>query len=339
MSDLIRIKFAVAGGRGIGFGHVMRCASIAAAAAERGHAVSFALRGDATAALALGEEVPDVVLRPWAGTQQLVEDCDWLVIDDPGEIRAELVTARAAGVRTCVLGRVDQLDLADATVLPIAHGPKLSHPRLLQGGEWCLISPAIGTYRARPYPEARLIGLITLGAADPLGLTVPVARAVREAVLGSREMPWLKLHVIVGPAFADGESVARELEAVGCRLRRGPSRAELAALMGRAVFAATAFGTSVYDLAAVGVPMVYWTHRSTDLEAAHRLEAAGIGALAGDGSDFTPAACRELLGRTLLDPMWRVRASVRGRAVVANADGAARIVTLMERGMPLEASA
>ena len=339
MSDLIRIKFAVAGGRGIGFGHVMRCASIASAAAERGHAVSFALRGDATAALALGEEVPDVVLRPWAGTQQLVEDCDWLVIDDPGEIRAELVTARAAGVRTCVLGRVDQLDLADATVLPIPHGPKLSHPRLLQGGEWCLISPAIGTYRARPYPEARLIGLITLGAADPLGLTVPVARAVREAVLGSREMPWLKLHVIVGPAFADGESVARELEAVGCRLRRGPSRAELAALMGRAVFAATAFGTSVYDLAAVGVPMVYWTHRPTDLEAAHRLEAAGIGALAGDGSDFAPAACRELLGRTLLDPMWRVRASVRGRAVVANADGAARIVTLMERGMPLEASA
>jgi spore coat polysaccharide biosynthesis predicted glycosyltransferase SpsG len=197
----------------------------------------------------------------------------------------------------------------------------------------------MGTYVSRPYPGTRRIGLITLGAADPLALTVPIAQVVREAIVGSSESAWLDLHVIVGPAFADDEGVARELEAIGCRVRRGPGRAELASLIGRSLFALSAFGTTVYDLAAVGVPMLFWTHRPSDLEPARRLESAGIGALGGDASEFTSAGCHEQLDRTVLDPVWRVHASVRGRAVVANADGAARIVTLMERGMPLEASA
>jgi spore coat polysaccharide biosynthesis predicted glycosyltransferase SpsG len=334
----MRIKFAIAGGRGVGFGHVMRCASIATEAAARGHSVSFALRGDATAALALGEEVADVVVLPWAGTDQL-RDCDWLVIDAPGPIRAELEAAAAAGVRTCVLGRLDQLEHADATVLPFAHGPGISHPRLVQGPEWCFVAAAMSTYADRPYPDTRHIALITLGAADPLGLTVPIARVVRDGLLASADSGWLELHAVVGPAFADDEVVARELEALGCRLRRGPGRAELASLMGRATFALAGFGSSLYDLAAVGVPTVYWTHQAEDLEAARRLEAAGLGALGGDGLQFSVAECRDLLGRTVLDPMWRVHASVRGRAVVARADGAARLVTLMERGLPLEATA
>ena len=337
--DPMRIKFAVAGGCGIGFGHVMRCASIATEAAARGHSVSFALRGDATAALALGDEVADVVVVPWAGAEPAVRDCDWLVIDAPGDIQAELDAAAAAGVRSCVLGRVDHLDHADATVLPFAHGPTTRHPRLVQGPEWCFVAAAMATYASRPYPASRRIALVTLGAADQLGLTLPIARVVRDALLASPESGWLELHVVVGPAFADGEAVARELEALGCRLRRGPGRAELASLMGRTAFALTGFGSSLYDLAAVGVPAAYWTHRGDDLEAARRLEAAGLGVLAGEGSRFSSAGCRELLARTVLDPLWRVRASVRGRAVVARADGAARLVTLMECGVPLEATA
>lgn len=335
----MRIKFAVAGGRGIGFGHVMRCASIATEAAARGHSVAFALRGDATAALALGDEVADVVVVPWNGAEPMVRDCDWLVIDAPGDIRAELDAAAAAGVRTCVLGRVDHLEHADATVLPFAHGPKTSHPRLVQGPEWCFVAAAMSTHADRPYPDTRRIALITLGAADPLGLTVPIARVARDALLASGDSGWLELHVVVGPAFADGEAVARELEALGCRLRRGPGRAELASLMGRAAFALAGFGSSLYDLASAGVPAAYWTHRAEDLEAARRLEAAGMGVLGGDGGRFSAAACRDLLARTVLDPLWRVRAAVRGRTVVARADGAARLVTLIERGLPLEATA
>ena len=334
----MQIRFAVAGGRGVGLGHVMRCAAIAAEAEARGHSVRFVLRGDAAAALALGAELQDVELEPWTTPMQTASAGDWLVVDAPGDVRGELLAARAAGARTCVIDRLDQLDAADATVLPVAHGPRLTHPRLFQGPEWCIIAPVVRTCADRPYPGHRCIGLITLGAADPLGLTEQIARVVRDAVASSVESPWLELQVVVGPAFADPETTARSLEALGCRLRRGPDRAELASLMGRTLFAVSAFGTSVYDLAAVGVPVVYWTHRASDLEPAHRLEAAGLGAVGGDGTRFAADACRDLLRRTVLDPTWRARASMRGRALVANANGAARIVDLMEIGM-LEASA
>jgi spore coat polysaccharide biosynthesis predicted glycosyltransferase SpsG len=123
---------------------------------------------------------------------------------------------------------------------------------------------------------------------------------------------------------------------MGCRLRRGPGRGELASLMARSLLAVSAFGTSLHDLATLGVPVVYWTHRASDLADARRLEAAGHGALGGDGAGFSPAECEALLGRTVLDPAWRVRASAQGRALLAPADGARRIVTLMETGVPVE---
>jgi spore coat polysaccharide biosynthesis predicted glycosyltransferase SpsG len=178
------------------------------------------------------------------------------------------------------------------------------------------------------------MALVTFGGADPLGLTVPAARAVRDALAGAAQGRWLELQVVVGPAFADGEQVARELEGMECRLRRGPGRAELASLMARSVFAVAAFGTSLYELAALGVPVVYWTHRAADLADAGRLEAAGLGALGGDGGAFSAAACQATLGRTVLDSGWRLAASARGRALLAGADGAKRIVQLMETGVP-----
>jgi hypothetical protein len=311
----------------------MRCAVVAHAAMRRGHAVAFALRGEAAARAALGREVPAAVVHPWNAPEEVVRETDALVIDSPDPIGPVLAAARRSGVPAVVLDRLDHLDDSAATVLPVAHGPAVGHARLSQGAEWCLIADAVRERTGAPYPGRRRCALLTLGGADPLGLTTPLAGALADAVAqapGSVD----EIHGVVGPAFAAAERVAGELAALGLRVHRSPGRAEMARLMAESLVAVAGFGTSVYDLAAVGTPVVYWTHRSADVDSARRLEARGIGAFGGDGAAFSPETARAALVRAVGDAGWRQAVSARGRAALAGADGAARLVGLLETLVP-----
>jgi UDP-2,4-diacetamido-2,4,6-trideoxy-beta-L-altropyranose hydrolase len=325
-----RIRFVVSGGARQGLGHVMRCAVIAGEAMRRGHRVSFALRGDSAAARALEAELPRGAVSSWTGATDAVADADGVVLDTPEPIGAELAAARALGVRTVVLDRIDALDQADATVLPVLHAPETHHPRVRRGALWCVLAPAVRAHRAAPYPGERRVALVTLGGADPRGLTGPIAEVLGGALAGLRAGgSAIEGHCVIGPAFAEPNQVIAQVRAAGLQVHRSLTRDELAALMARSLFALAGFGTSVYDLAALGVPALYWAHYATDLTGARRLEGLGLGAAAGFAGDFTRDRCRAALEQTVLRAEWRTSASARGIQLLAEANGAARIVELV----------
>jgi spore coat polysaccharide biosynthesis predicted glycosyltransferase SpsG len=223
--------------------------------------------------------------------------------------------------------RLEYLDAADATVLPILHGPPIEHPRLFQGARFVALSTAVRTFASSPYPEGRTVGLVTIGGADPLGLTIPLASAAKAALSATGHTT--PLHAIVGPAFKDGDSVARQLLDSGIEVHRGLSRADVVQWMAHSRFALSGFGTSIYDLAALGTPVVYWTHRSQDLPAALRLEERGLGACGGNGGSIDSGDAEAVLRRTVCNDEWCRVASDRGRELVRAADGARAVVELL----------
>ncbi len=131
---------------------------------------------------------------------------------------------------------------------------------------------------------------------------------------------------MLGPAFRDRAQLASSLRGKGWQVHEAPSRSDLAGLMNRSLFCVTGFGTTVYDLAYLGVPMIYLTHHRSDTEDASRLSTQGIGTLGADGSAFDGTKFRGVLSRTLLDPSWRARSSARGRELLGDGKGGDRIL-------------
>jgi spore coat polysaccharide biosynthesis predicted glycosyltransferase SpsG len=325
-SHALRIRFLVSGGARLGLGHVMRTAVLAAEARRQGHGVTMVVRGDAAAHAALAAELPGAPIESWREPAAAVSAGGPILIDSPEDISVELSTARQRGVRSVVMDRTDHLDHADATVLPVLHGPAIAHPRLFQGAEFVAVAPVVRSAEVPAYPAGRSIALVTAGGADPVGLTTPLVETLL-AALGSHDAA--PVHVVVGPAFAGSDALVQRLTRASAHVHRALPRARLAELMARARFALTGFGTTVYDLAVLGTPVVYWTHRSADLEDARRLEARGLGACGGDGTAIKPDDITAVLARTVLRDSWCVEASVRGRALVGPANGAAAVIRLL----------
>ncbi len=330
MSHPLQILFAVSGGSDTGMGHVMRCIALAREAHARGHRVCFALDGDAPARTAITRALPDARVEPW-GSVVHGEEADWIVFDTRCPLDDELLRARAAGRSTLVLDTLDWIDAADLTVLPAPHAPELHHPRLRGGPEFCVLAPAVRERVAPPYPGARDIVLVTLGGADPLGLTArleaPLARCI-DAWPAGRRVP--DVHVVVGPAFQDAEGLAGCGASRGWRVHLAPVQHTLAALMQRTLFACVGFGTTVQELAYLGVPMLYLTHHAADRAAALRLEGRGMGRLGGEGPRFAAEDFAGALEKSLLDPSWCEAASRHGRKLMGDGNGAARILDEIE---------
>lgn len=317
------------GGREVGLGHLARTAELAREAASRGWRVAFALRGDASAEAVLERELPGVPQRPWKTPADLLDVARHVVFDTRDDCADELAALSRSGARTLVLDRTDLLDRADWTVLPVLHAAPCSHPRVRAGGRWCMVPEAVRRTARRPEAERDAL-LLSFGGADPLNLTerlaAPLAAVLREFEPRERTPA---LHAVIGPSFAHPDRTADQLAGLGFHVHRALPRAGFAALAARAQAACVGFGTTLQELAWLGVPFVSVTHHASDVVHAARLEALGLGASGGFGGALDPAGFTALLARSLFDPAFRERSARRGAALLGDGRGAARILALL----------
>ncbi|HVP29116.1 MAG TPA: hypothetical protein VMW35_08135 [Myxococcota bacterium] len=329
MTGPVDLLLAAEGGSEHGLGHVMRCAALASDARARGLRVGIALRGDEGARAALAAESLTSLVRPWSSPLVTRGAAGAVIFDARGEIAPAVREAVSAGARTLVLDRLDLRDVADWTVLPVAHAAPCPHPRVRQGAAWCVIAPEVRGLRRAPLERRQQRALVTLGGADPRRLTERLAPLVASR-LG--EAGAASTDVVVGAAFADGPALARWLGRRGFVVHVAPSRRSLAALAARSTFAVCGFGTTVYELAFLGVPCVYVAHRSADVADARRLEAVGIGGFGGVAEALDEAVLGEALAAGPLDPDWRRARAAQGRALLDDGAGGSRILDLVLTG-------
>ncbi|RME70247.1 MAG: hypothetical protein D6781_06755 [Verrucomicrobia bacterium] len=262
MNDSPPVVFRLAFGSGVGLGHLARCAALAAALGE--HGVECILWTDSERT-----GVPFDMLAPFARVLAGGEPppaCAWLVVDDYAPADRELVEMKAAArgadggePRLLVIddeGR-RRLRAADLVVNPRLGLEKSPYPAdvpALLGERYALLRPGLmqPDQVQLPFPPDVEPVLISMGGADPLGLTA-VALDVLASLDAVRFAP-----VVVRPAHLPGRRDLRAaldrfaagvwLEALDARAFAGWARQCRRGIIGA--------GGTVYELGFLRVPFV-----------------------------------------------------------------------------------
>jgi UDP-2,4-diacetamido-2,4,6-trideoxy-beta-L-altropyranose hydrolase len=323
----------------IGSGHVMRSLALAQAWQDSGGAACLAAR-----------LLPKAIERRWheekIEIRQLAEACgdaqqtvelareigaDWVVLDGY-QFGAENQRAiKNAGLQLLVVDDeararhyVADLVLNQAPyAVPGLYPIRSPRTALLLGTRYALLRREF--LRARPTdrsqaPRTQRV-LVTLGGADPDNCT----RTILEAIAGIEKLTTI---AVVGPS----NSHAMELEqlAQGARgritVRRNPT--DMSELMAWADLAISAAGSTCWELAFMGLPMLLVVLAENQRPGATSLEQLGLARNLGWHSKLSPDKVCAAVMQISDDPALRASMSRKGLELI-DGRGASRVVTEM----------
>lgn len=257
------------GGGRTGLGHLRRSLSLARALRdEQGFGVTFSTPAEVAAMIAAA----GFTVRPDMLPQMAAEErrFDLAVVDVSDSLTRANVAALAA--RIAVVAVIDdgsdrRLAATHAYYPPVPQARELSwdgsacHPRI--GWQWTILGFVPKTALA---PPGRRV-VVSMGGADPLGLTDVVLEALRETRV--------EADFVIGPAFAAPEVLVARIQAAGFAAHRNVT--DMAPLFAQAALALVAFGVTAYELAALGVPALYLPISPDHARSAGAFVEAGMG--------------------------------------------------------------
>ncbi|MEQ1755733.1 MAG: NTP transferase domain-containing protein [Micropepsaceae bacterium] len=333
------------GGAMLGFGHVRRCLGVAGKLRDReGFGVRFAMIEDQAAV--------DFVRAAGFAVDVMPEDCkeiDWLLqlseLHKPRAFALDIRTAltphsvlRLRGTDTLVVAIDDGSErrlMADATFYPpvpqvFKLGWELAEREPCVGWEWVALGhddlPSRKLNRETPHV------LVSMGGADPLGLTLPAVRALKAI----RDK--LKATVILGPSAHTGlEAEIRKCAPEFIVLRNPNNMSEL---MASADIGLVTFGVTAYELGAAGVPAIYLCLNEDHVESSSAFVNSGMGVSLGAASGVDEPGISEAVQQLLEDPELCRSMSAAGKMNL-DSRGAQRIASriaqlIVERAAALE---
>ncbi len=346
MSPVPHIGIRLDCGPAVGLGHLHRCLPVARALAARGAAVRFVVAG--------GEPGPerlrragfpvDALPRPGAAAfrdwlNAAGEGMDAWLVDVRDDLAAEDVRALRPAVTAVLDDPTDKRLAADFAFYPpvpqvreldwTGHGG-----RLLTGFAYVPLDERLfAPLAAPPAPEGAPPALpapgdgppallVTMGGTDPHGLTLLALRAV--AAMSANVAATVVVPAAC-PVRRDCLGLAREL-AERVRAVDGPT--ELLPLMLRADLALAAFGTTAYELAALGRPAVLVGLSPDHARAAECLAGPDAAENAGCFTDLAPSALAARLDGLARSPARRAALS-RNALALGLGPGAAVIADLL----------
>lgn len=249
-----------------GSGHVMRSLAIAEAAASMGMACRFAMQacpdglrsrlrraGFETDALPAGG-APDAFLDLIRGTAPVA-----VIIDGYHFNESYRSAVRSAGRPVLAMddlmgSHVLHADLvvnANPAASPGDYTGRAGKARLLLGLEYAALRKEFRQAAQRPFPALadRQRLLITIGASDPLRLSLALAETLMD-ILPDR----VTIDLVLGAAHPHSEACERLRERNPSRLTLHINADNMAELMRGAGLAVSAAGSTVLELAAMAVP-------------------------------------------------------------------------------------
>ncbi len=332
------VDFILAGGATHGLGHVMRCAALASAARRRGWASRAYLDGDRTAGdrwrIATGQR------RPEAWSDWSAEDAACVTfVDHPGDKGRWLSRLSQSGTRIVVLDDARFRSLADLTICPALHHlpTDISHEktdsRMLFGPRFAILAEIHLVTPSRPHSTRNKL-LLSLGGADPHQLTPRVAPILASVLNDSEVLHGIRTrHVVLGPAFADPDRLARKFEDSDWQIHRALDGLAMARLMAESKLAVMGFGTSLSELAWHGTPFLSITHHASDDPLARSLERQGIGVHLGSASSLNLEVVASRFRRALEDDAWQRTSAEAAQRALEDGLGVERILDRIERSI------
>jgi len=330
----------------IGSGHLLRCLALAQAWRGRGGEAIFATSpGRGALAERLVEE--GFAVEPWAAKTGSERDCretaeragelgaTWVVVDGYRFGAGYQRRLKDAGLallwldddaRTgsyCADLVLDQNVYADECKYR-DRGPGT---RLLLGSRWALLRREFldrGSARDRSRPVERI--LVTTGGADPGALARKIARGIVSSADRAVEI------VVVAGALASRDPELEALEVSGAIEIRRDVR-DMAELMAGADLAIAAAGSTLWELAFMGLPVLAVSVAPNQRPAAEAMSALGAAIDLGTAESLRGDDLAQAVRALLDEPPKRVELARRSRELV-DGRGAERVVdVLLEKGI------
>jgi UDP-2,4-diacetamido-2,4,6-trideoxy-beta-L-altropyranose hydrolase len=308
MAKKIWIK---ANGNGaIATGHIRRCMTIASELVLLGCEVQFILSDDDSAHILhrlseQGKSVFDDIILHTKYSQPLQdleamrvlmveEKPDFLLIDsyfvteEYFKALHELINELGLDVK---LGYIDDLYKFDYDVdLIVNYDLKVpenfySAKVQLLGGEYAPLRRQFSECKYEIHEQAKKV-FVSAGGTDPYHVIKDILVEIYASDSPCRDvldLTGMSGEIIVGPLF--DEDYVRELEQIaadnpGVHLHYNPS--DMASIMKECDFAASAGGTTLYELCAIGVPTVVFTMADNQVQFVQEFNDAGAAKYAGD---------------------------------------------------------
>jgi len=312
------------GGNGVGLGHIMRCIAIAEAFREKNIDSTFVcsnypaviplikMHGFAVDVLPLNTS-PDTDLQH---TLQLLHDADIIIADDYGFPSSYLKGLSQNGqFIACLDDKMDR-HLAVDVVIGNAYAThedyheKISHHALLLSGPKYL--PLRTEYRnviPREVKDKITRVLITCGGEDCLNVTQKVLDALQD----ERE---IVLVVLVGGAYPFYNELKTRLETSGLKFELHRNVENVMPIQQNVDVAITAAGTTVWELSAVGTPMVVIQTADNQSGTVEYIQKNQMGIVLGDHTNVEGKAIRSALHR-LRDKKLREQLSKKCQSLIS----------------------
>ncbi len=324
-SILIRVDSSPA----IGAGHVARCRSLAQGFADRGGKVNFvmseALPGTTDLLAADGFRHDTVSVDP--GSREDVTEtagmarrhnAGLIVLDGPGFGGAYQDGLARAGFPLVMLD--DNGDLgpyrAAVVVNQNIHANKTMYPRhvdALCGPRFVMLRREFRTrvQSNAPVRETAERVLITLGGTDPAGATPRVIDAFNVLLAGK-----FQLGVIVGNGNPHLDAINKAAEASPHRVAVRQSVADMAAAMASADIAVSAAGSTLWELAFMGVPTIALVVADNQRPGAKEYAAQGCGIVLDLAADTGKLPLGDEISALMANAALRQGYAARGRKLI-----------------------
>ncbi|WP_165055153.1 MULTISPECIES: PseG/SpsG family protein [unclassified Adlercreutzia] len=250
----------------ISAGHVMRCLAIAEAASDRGVECIFVSADDRASAFAsaegfrckvLGTDWRDVMSEVPAFGRVLDSVPNPLVIVDTYQANERYVRelapfARVGYLGTKVVPGVDFLVNYSLSARRSTYDalPSFDRAKLMIGPMFAPLGSGFSRGCIRVSERVRSI-LLTTGNTDPVGVMEPIVRKLAPMACDEG----FSIKAVVGPLF-DRQRVGLEESACGLPIEFCRDVKDMGSLMRSVDLAVSACGTTLYELAACGVPTV-----------------------------------------------------------------------------------
>ncbi|MFZ0799669.1 MAG: hypothetical protein WCA13_17430 [Terriglobales bacterium] len=324
------IFFRVDGGRSMGMGHVVRCLWLANALRDTcGDPVTFCMNQDDIG-------ISAVQSRGWPFIRVAADELgggkgDALIIDLPGGASAEAVRSlRQLNPQSLIVlmhgtctGRIE----ADLVVSPIERLPDSFSWRdfrgqRFEGPAYAIVDPAFSRVARRLSGVVRAPRLlVSMGGSDPCELTLQALRALDSMAEA------FHVTVAVGPAFLHEVELRTWL--AGARRQYECRREDsLLDLMVNSDIALVSFGTTVYELAAAGLPAIALSITEDHAQSAEVFAQGGSLMHLGLFSSISDAKIQNAVRELLNGQQLRLGMTQRGQALV-DGKGAERVAKLL----------
>jgi UDP-2,4-diacetamido-2,4,6-trideoxy-beta-L-altropyranose hydrolase len=329
----------------MGTGHLMRCLALAQAWKAQGGQAIFITACDSNALRQrlLDEDFQVVIVeRPypdpgdWEQTSRVLAAYPgaWVVLDGYHFDADYQRRIKEAGHQLLVIDDMAHLDRyhADIVLNQNIHAEQLQYScepytRLLLGTKYVLLRTEFLKWRGwrREIPEVARKILVTLGGGDPDNVTLKVIRALQQV-----DVDGVEAGVVVGANNPHYEELQFAVQDSRMPIRVESNVTNMPELMAWADIAVSAGGSTVWELAFMGLPAVVLELAKNQHDIAVALDKAGAALGLGWYTRISIAQITNSLSRLLEDRSSRFQMSQYGRVLV-DGMGPDRVIKYLRR--------